>query len=100
MTNTVHSTIKKMSPQFLVKDLTRSINFYTNQLGFEVQFIFQDFYAEIMKDGCSIHLKSGQPNSQERENKRKNEDLDIVFSVEDVDDLYNEYANNAIEIVQ
>jgi len=94
------SRIKKMSPQFLVADLERSIEFYMQKLGFSMEFRYEDFYAGIMKDGNSIHLKSGNPLAEERKNKRENEDLDLVFSVENVDGLYNELVNRSVEITQ
>ena len=100
MSATTYSTIKKMSPQLLVADLDRSIEFYTKKLGFDVEFRYEDFYAGIIKDGFSIHLKSGNPSAEERKNKRQNEDLDIVFSVEGVEDLYSEFLNRAVEMVQ
>ena len=53
-----YSKIKKMSPQLLVADIDRSIEFYTNKLGFDIDFRYEDFYSGISKDGFSIHLKS------------------------------------------
>ena len=97
---TTTSGIKKMSPQFVVTDLDRSLEFYTTKLGFDVEFRYEDFYAGIIKDGFSIHLKSGRPSAEERERKKENEDLDLVFSVEGVENLYNEYLNKQIEILQ
>ncbi len=99
MTNTI-SRIKKMSPQFLVSDIEHSIEFYIDKLGFELEFQYEDFYAGIIKDGCSIHLKSGKPLSEERKSKRENNDLDIVFSVEAVEELYKEFMNKSVEIIQ
>ena len=81
-------------------DIDRSIEFYTKKLGFDIDFRYEDFYTGIIKDGFSLHLKSGNPSTEERKNKRKNEDLDIVFSVESVKDLYNEFLNKSIDIVQ
>lgn len=49
--------IKKMSPQFLVKDIEQSIEFYIKKPGFELDFFYDGFYAGIVKDGHSIHLK-------------------------------------------
>ena len=72
-------TITQLSPQIIVSDLQRSIVFYTTQLGFNVEFRYEDFYAGIIKDGFSIHLKSGDPLFNERNHKRNNEDLDIVI---------------------
>ena len=89
-----------MSPQFLVTDLNKSITFYTEKLGFELEFRYEDFYAGIIKDGCSIHLKSGKPSLEERNNKRKNNDLDLVLSVENVEGLYDQLVKNSIDIVQ
>ncbi len=92
--------IKKMSPQFLVTDIEHSIEFYTKKLGFEVAFRHENFYAGIIKDSYSIHLKSGKPSIQERKSKRENDDLDIVFSVEAVEDLYEEFVNKSVDIIQ
>jgi predicted enzyme related to lactoylglutathione lyase len=100
MTTGTHSKIKKMSPQFLVTDIEHSIEFYTKKLGFSLEFFYEDFYAGIIKDGCAIHLKSGKPSIEERKNKRENIDLDIVFSVEGVQDLYEEFGNKSVEIIQ
>ncbi|TMI97881.1 MAG: hypothetical protein E6H08_01335 [Bacteroidetes bacterium] len=100
MKTSTGSKIKKMSPQFLVTDIEHSIEFYTKQLGFEVEFRYEDFYAGIIKDNYSIHLKSGKPSIEERKSKRENTDLDIVFSIEGVEDLYEELMNKSVEIIQ
>ena len=94
------SKIKKMSPQFLVTDIEDSIEFYTKKLSFSLEFFYEGFYAGIIKDGCSVHLKSGKPSKEERENKKENNDLDIVFSIEDVDALYEDLVNKSVEIIQ
>jgi len=87
-----------MSPQLLVADINRSVEFYVKKLGFDIDFRYEDFYAGVIKEGHSIHLKSGSPSAGERKNRRENEDLDIVFSVEKVEDLYNELLNRSVEI--
>lgn len=94
------SRIRKMSPQFLVTDLDRSLEFYTEKLGFDLDFRYEDFYAGIIKEGYSIHLKLGNPSIDERQNRRDNEDLDIVFSVHGIEDLYEEYSGQSVEFVQ
>ncbi len=87
-----------MSPQILVTDISCSIEFYTKKLGFEVDFLYENFYVGMVKDGYSIHLKLGKPSTEERKKKREHEDLDIVFSVENVEDLYTELVNKSVEI--
>lgn len=89
-----------MSPQLLVTDISRSIEFYREKPGFDIEFQYEDFYAGIVKDGCSIHLKSGRPSMDERKNKRNNKDLDIVFSVDGIEDLYENLSNKSIDFVQ
>jgi len=100
MTSRTRSKIKKMSPQFLVTDIGHSSEFYTKKLGFTLEFRHEDFYAGIVKDGCSVHLKSGEPSIEERKSKKENNDLDIVFSAESVEALYEELVNKSVEIIQ
>lgn len=100
MSTSVYSKIKSMSPQLLVTDLDRSVEFYTGKLGFEESFRYEDFYSGIMKDGHTIHLKLYKPSIGEKENKRKDEHLDITFSVEFIDDLYAAVLDKSIEVIQ
>jgi catechol 2,3-dioxygenase-like lactoylglutathione lyase family enzyme len=92
-----------MSPLLPVADIEHSIEFYTNKLGFNLDFRYEDFYAGIVKDGHSIHLKcgvapeSGTPPADAGKNK---DDLDIMFSVGDIKRFYEYVLSQAIEIVQ
>lgn len=89
--------LKKMSPQLQVASIENSIDFYTEKLGFSLEFRFEDFYAGLVKDGHSIHIKSGSP----QENKRKNmEDPEITFSVDRIEQLYEEVSDKSIVIIQ
>jgi len=89
-----------MSPQLLVTDIKRSIDFYTQKLGFSLDFRFEDFYCGISKEGYSIHLKWAKPLMEERANRRNNEHLDIVFSVEGIGDFYKDFVDKSVEIIQ
>ncbi len=82
--------IKKMSPLFLVADINLSIKFYTNELNFDVDFRYEDFYAGIIKDSYSIHLKVSDYSIEKRKDKKNNEDINITFSVNNIEDLYEE----------
>jgi predicted enzyme related to lactoylglutathione lyase len=95
-----HSKIKKMSPQLLVADIGRSIEFYTKKLGFDIDFHYEDFYSGISIGSFSIHLKEGKPSIEERQKRRNNEDLDIVFSVDGIEDLYEEISSKSVEFIQ
>src|SRR4026209_1883111 len=95
-----HPRIKKMSPQFVVADIDRSIEFYTKKLGFDIDFRYEDFYAGIIKDGCSIHLKTAEPLVDKRQHKKDHEHLDITFSVEDIEYFYEELSSKSVEVIQ
>src|SRR5580704_2226559 len=88
---------KNMSPLLPVAHIEDSIEFYTRELGFSLEFRYEDFYAGIVKDGYSIHLKSGAPAGKPGKNK---EDLDIIFSVDGIEHLYQELLHKSIQIVQ
>ncbi|WP_410220578.1 VOC family protein [Pedobacter sp.] len=98
--SSIYSHLKKMSPQLLVSNLEQSINFYTNKLGFNLAFSYENFYAAVGKDHFSIHLKSGKPLLKERMQKRDNQDIDLIFSVDKIEDLYLRALAESIEIVQ
>jgi len=88
--------LKRISPQLLVTNMNLSVGFYNGKLGFDIEFRYEDFYTGMIKDGCSIHLKSGSPSVEERMRKRNNEDLDIVFLVDDIAALYAEMLHKDI----
>jgi catechol 2,3-dioxygenase-like lactoylglutathione lyase family enzyme len=92
--------IKKMSVQLVVTDINRSIAFYDEVLGFDVDFRHADFYAGVVRSGWSIHLKLGSPSDEVRKNKRTKEHLDIIFSVDGIEDIYRELSDKNVEFVQ
>ena len=55
-----------MSPQFLVADLDRSIRFYTEQLGFDLDFRYEHFYAGIVA-GRSLDPSQARRRDARRE---------------------------------
>ncbi len=89
-----------MSPLFVVVDLERSIKFYIQELGFEIDFRYEDFYAGIVRNIYSVHLKSGDPDGNERVRNAENEHLDLYFSVEGIDTLFESMKNRPITITQ
>jgi catechol 2,3-dioxygenase-like lactoylglutathione lyase family enzyme len=92
--------IKQMSPQLHVADLERSIEFYTKKLGFKIEFRYEDFYAGIIKDGYSIHLKTGDPPIEQKKQHEDSDPIDILFSVDHIDDLYEELSGQSVLFIQ
>jgi predicted enzyme related to lactoylglutathione lyase len=89
--------LTKMSPLLNVSHIGNSIEFYTKKLGFSLDFLYEDFYAGIGKDGHSIHLKCGTLPGKAEKNK---DDLEIIFSVDIIERLYEEVQTKSVEIVQ
>ena len=100
MDTIIYSKIKQMSPQLNVSDIERAIEFYTKKLDFDVDFRYEDFYAGIIKDGYSIHLKVDEFLIEERKKKRNQDDLEITFSVDHIESLYEELSNKSVEFTQ
>ena len=86
-----------MSTQLPVEDLERSVEFFTQKLGFEIDFRYEDFYVGIVKEGYSIHLKLSDSPVKRTKNA---EDLDILFTIDDIESVYRDLSDKAILIIQ
>ena len=49
--------IRTITPQLRTTDMASTIAFYTEKLGFTVDFQYEDFYAGIRNGDQTIHLK-------------------------------------------
>ena len=79
-----------MAPRFLVDDLDRAIAYYTEKLGFTLDFRFELFYAGVSRDGQAIHLKHASKIVEDRAYRKQNEHLDAFIPVAGVRALYEE----------
>ncbi|MDN3580611.1 VOC family protein [Mucilaginibacter flavus] len=92
--------IKKMSPLFVVADLEQSLNFYRQNLGFEIDFRYEDFYAGIIKDGFSIHLKLGYSAIKNRVSNSDDEHIDLTFEITGINDFFEVIKTLPVTIIQ
>jgi catechol 2,3-dioxygenase-like lactoylglutathione lyase family enzyme len=79
-----------MAPQFLVDDLDRAIAYYTEKLGFTLDFRYELFYAGVSRDGHAIHLKHAPKIVEDRAYRKQNEHLDVFITVAAVRALFEE----------
>jgi len=79
--------ITSLAPQFLVDDLTRSIDYY-KKLGFTFGQTWDGFYAIGYLDGLELHLKEAPKNQEERRYRRENEHLDAAAGVDGIDAFF------------
>lgn len=80
--------LKSLAPILIAKDLNETVNFYTEKLGFQLDFIYNepgiDGYASIYRDNVIIHFREGQPPSN------PSSFGGISIEVDDVDALFQE----------
>ena len=90
----MNAKFTSLTPIFSVSDLSKSIEFYTKTLGFQIDFIYGEpqFYAGLFKDNVKLHLVS--------KNLRQpagSGNLSILTN--EVDDLYEKLVDSKVEII-
>jgi len=77
-----------------VADLGRSLTYYRDQLGFDLEFDYEGFYASVIRDGCRVHLNRSAPLERDQKAFEAAEHLDACFGVEDAEALANAFASS------
>ena len=72
---------------FRVKDMARSLAFYRAQPGFELEILYENFYASVFRDGCHLHLQCAPPAERDQAAFERNEHLDACIIVRDTYEL-------------
>lgn len=85
-------SLDHVAPVFAVVELNRSISYYRQQLGFDVDFRHGDFYAGLVRDGCHIHLRLEAPRKRDRSAAQRDEVVDACFSVPNASQLASDFA--------
>jgi len=93
-------SIATAAPQFLVDRLDDALSFYVQRLGFSRDFVYDDFYAGVSRDGAVVHLKEAPKLPAERAHRRSEEHLDAYLPVSGVRELYNELLGRGAPIVK
>jgi uncharacterized glyoxalase superfamily protein PhnB len=92
--------ITAIVPQFLVDDLDRAMAYYRDQLGFEIEFVYESFYAAVVRNGFAIHLKHAAKLAAERAHRKQNEHLDAYIAVSGVRDLFDELRQRGANVIK
>ena len=98
----VHSAahLTGIAPQFLVDNLDQSIDYYSHQLGFTLDFKYQGFYASVSRDGFAIHLKCAPKLAADRDHRKQSEHLDAFISVSGVRALFSELEARGAHVIK
>jgi catechol 2,3-dioxygenase-like lactoylglutathione lyase family enzyme len=94
------ASISTAAPQFLVDRLNEALDFYEQRLGFERDFVYEDFYASVSRDGAVIHLKCAPKLHAERAHRRSAEHLDAFLPVSGVVELHEEFVRRGAPILK
>src|SRR5688500_8965991 len=88
------SRLQYVAPVLRVADLGRSLMYYRDRLGLDLEFNYGGFYASVIRDGCRVHLKCSAPLERDQKAFEAAEHLDACFGVEDAEALANAFASS------
>jgi len=77
--------ITSITAQLRTTDIQASVNFYTEKLGFTLEFIHQDFYAGVSAGGQQLHLKLVDERDPSIAYVNTGEHLHLYFGVTGID---------------
>jgi catechol 2,3-dioxygenase-like lactoylglutathione lyase family enzyme len=83
-----------------VDDLDRAIAYYRDQLGFDLDFQYESFYAAVSRDGLAIHLKCAPKFAADREHRKQNEHLDAYIAVSGIRGLLGELKTGGARVLK
>lgn len=91
--------VTAFAPQFLVDDLTRSIEYY-EKLGFKFGEPWEGFYVIGELDGLELHLKESPRHTGDLSWRRENEHLDAAAGVDGIEAFYDRCIANGVRIMR
>ena len=77
-------------------DLSRSLAFYRDQLGFTVEFVYEGFYAGVCRDGCHIHFKCSRPAPRDPATVETEEEIDVAIGIRSAEVLAESFASAGV----
>ena len=93
--------IRQIAPQFFTLDISRTLAYYKDKLGFECVGTWQDppVYAIVTRDQHAIHFRCAEPPTVNPD-KYADELLDVYLLIDDADALCAEYAARGVEFTR
>lgn len=93
--------IRQIAPQFFATDMSATLAYYRDKLGFDCLGTWQDppVYAIVVRDQHAIHFRCAQPPTPNPD-KYGEELLDAYIFINDADALYAEYAALGVEFTR
>ena len=88
-----------IAPVLRVSDISRSLAFYRDCLGFTIKFVYESFYAGVCRDGCHIHLKCSPPPPRDQTAFEREKHIDISISVQSAETLSERFTSAGVPFV-
>ena len=92
--------ISNVIPQLRTTDLAQSINFYTEKLGFGLEFQYEDFYAGIRAGSQVFHLKLVDEKDPSIDFVDEGDHFHLYFRTDDAAAAVDLCRENGVEIVE
>src|SRR5688572_19563713 len=92
--------ITNLSPQLRTTDLAASIQFYTKQLGFTVEFQYEDFYAGIRAGEQVFHLKQIDEKDPSIDFVNDGDHFHLYLLTDDASSAAQVLQNNGVTLVR
>jgi catechol 2,3-dioxygenase-like lactoylglutathione lyase family enzyme len=89
-----------IAPVLLVTDLKRSVDFYRDQLGFDLDFSYEDSYASVSRDDCHIHLRCADPAPRDQAAFARDELIDACIVVQNAEALSANFKSAGVPFAQ
>ena len=93
-------SIKRIVPQLRTLDMASSIRFYTEKLGFSVEFEYEDFYTGIRAGEQTFHLKLVCDKDPSIEYVNDGEHFHLYLETENVSHLAEQLKANGVSLVK
>lgn len=90
--------VTNVIPQLRTTNMAESIAFYTEKLGFELQFLYDDFYAGIRAGARLFHLKLVDEKDPSIDYVEHGGHLHIYFETDDVRSAAEELKGRGVEL--
>ena len=90
----MNTKFTSLVPIFSVGDLSKSIEFYTETLGFQLDFVYGEpqFYAGLFKDSIELHLVS-------KNLRQPAGSGNLSILTDEVDDLHQKLIEAKVQII-
>lgn len=92
--------IKRIVPQLRTTDMDSSLRFYTEKLGFAIEFNYENFYVGIRAGDQAIHLKLVDEKDPSIQYVGKGGHLHLYFETEGVAAFADQLMTNGVPLVK